>query len=624
MNSSGTESSAEVINIPLPEPLPEPLPVWPIARQVWRWSWSFHVYGLGSLYLLGSLASVAIAALRYRRLRSQPSVALLVFFVCQLCLLRTLFLLVDPYHSVGRLPPSLVQLFHGLTFPSVIAACVLLERVLAGLIRFRSDQTPTSRRRSVWMCAVLVTYFLSVSAIYLIVSIRPRSRQWLILCQAVFVTWGFVMCFLIVYKCYRMAQYTSRTSAALRQIVAYTRLKRELGRTGSTVNPRNLALLRIAKTPLDGGQGRWTSENGVACCSAESDDASTDSDCFYNISNFSPDDDAASLNVSRPDSPPAADSSFGFQRVSTSVGCSKRRRSAWTRSCRGVLRNRHRVRCSTGGSDGEGYDTETQSTDFIFSLGSQCGSNQLSEEVLAEDVIISNHVAAEDSCEDDRRTRRRGPGTRTAAEDKCSIRMTRRMRGETDRKPSMLLTLTHVNRAFDCDSDPTAEAPNPDRGSMTYSPSAPDETTQAEEETIQKVSNTDDEPETKEGGYLADTEVSSPMTVVRVGGDHNSKQLHTRCTGRSQPVDDQNEALASGSPPDRPYPLPVRSGSLGLHRIVQGCVIQTVLRITYILLTGTFSICILQVYALFGVYGVLSNEKTAAPWPWFAFQTLSR
>lgn len=617
MNSSGTES-VDVINIPLPEPLP----VWPIAKQVWRWSWSFHVYGLGSLYLVGSLASLAIAVARHRRLRSQPSLALLVFFVGQLCLLRTLFLLVDPYHSVGTLPPSVVQLFHGLAFPSVIAACVLLERVLAGLIRFRLDQASTSRRRSMWMYAVLVTYFLSVSAIYLVVSMRPRARQWLILCQVVFVTWGFVMCFVIVYKCFRMAQYTSRTSAALRQIVAYTRLKRELGRTGSTVNPRNLALLRIAKTPLDGGQGRWSAENGVACCSAESDDASTDSDCFYNISNLSPDDDATSLNFSRVDSPSTAAPSFGFQRVSTAVGCSKRRRGAWTRSCRGMLRNRHRVRCSTGGSDGEGYDTETQSTDFIFSLGSQCGSNPLSEEVLAEDVIISNHIA-EDSCEDDRRTRRRGTGTRTAAEDKCSIRMTRRVM-DADRRPSMLLTLTHVNRAFDCDSDPTAGAQTPDRVSSSYSP-VPDVTTQAEEETIQKVSNTDDEPETKERGYLADTEVSSPLTEGICDKEVNkSKQLHIRCTGSSLPVEDQNETVAPGSPPDRLYPLPVRSSSLGLHRIVQGCVIQTVLRITYFLLTGTFSICILQVYAMFGVYGVLSNEKTASPWPWFAFQTLSR
>jgi len=127
------------------------------------------------------------------------------------------------------------------------------------------------------------------------------------------------------------------------------------------------------------------------------------------------------------------------------------------------------------------------------------------------------------------------------------------------------------------------------------------------------------------GGYVADTELEYPRHnggATKEDGVKFTKSISQTKIQKAGSFEDTTDP--TDSPRHHPFPLPLAGNCLGLHRILQGCVIRNVLRLTYAHVSGSFTICIIQVYAMFGVYGVLSNERVALPWPWYTFQTFAR
>ena len=168
---------------------------------------------------------------------------------------------------------------------------------------------------------------------------------------------------------------------------------------------------------------------------------------------------------------------------------------------------------------------------------------------------------------------------------------------------------THINRGYN-----TSEGA--ERGEASDHPSAASHPQDDEDRPVGAEEGEDTFHECS--GYMADTEYNSPKLRRK-----NKRKLSV--------LDDPEEdgggdgpGGGSNSPAHCPYPLPMRDNSLGLYRIRQGRVLRKVLKVTYLCTLFAFICCVLQLYAMFGVYGVLSNETTAQPWPWYVFMTCSR
>ncbi len=123
----------------------------------------------------------------------------------------------------------------------------------------------------------------------------------------------------------------------------------------------------------------------------------------------------------------------------------------------------------------------------------------------------------------------------------------------------------------------------------------------------------------QESGYMADTELNSPK----------NKKRFWKHSGRGRgplPGEEGEEAAGAGagSPGHEPYPLRAAEGTVSLYRIRQGRTLHKALRVTYVSTLLGFICAILQLYAMFGVYGVLSRDTHVEPWPWFVYHLFLR
>lgn len=118
-----------------------------------------------------------------------------------------------------------------------------------------------------------------------------------------------------------------------------------------------------------------------------------------------------------------------------------------------------------------------------------------------------------------------------------------------------------------------------------------------------------EDPSACENGYMADTE--SSFTRKYPGGFH--KGLSSCCNPRG--------SEASFTPPAI---MPTSPSTLSLHRIRQGKMIHKVIMATYVTTFLGFVVCLLQLYSVFGSYGIFGSNPKPDPWPWLLFQTFQR
>jgi len=171
--------------------LPVPVPDWSGARPAWSGCWPAHVYGFGCAFLLAAALSLASLPCYFRCRRPPRSTAAtsaVSGIVGVVCLGQSCVLLIDAYHSTGRLPVAVVQVVHGLVFPGIVSTLTILDRVLSALVKPRQQLGSIKHPRLI--ATALSVYLLSTSTTYLVIAVRPQTRLWLLLCQAVSLTWG--------------------------------------------------------------------------------------------------------------------------------------------------------------------------------------------------------------------------------------------------------------------------------------------------------------------------------------------------------------------------------------------------------------------------------------------------
>ena len=123
---------------------------------------------------------------------------------------------------------------------------------------------------------------------------------------------------------------------------------------------------------------------------------------------------------------------------------------------------------------------------------------------------------------------------------------------------------------------------------------------------------------TLENGYMADTEVVfySPKPKCR---NHRRIFDYRPMTEDAEESTDleRNSSMLSVNFRTKPT-------SISLLRIRQSKMIQRTVQMTYFITFLYMFACLLQLYTVFGVYGVFNTSYKPDPWPWYTFQSLYR
>ena len=122
------------------------------------------------------------------------------------------------------------------------------------------------------------------------------------------------------------------------------------------------------------------------------------------------------------------------------------------------------------------------------------------------------------------------------------------------------------------------------------------------------VNNENPDEVLPDSGYMADTEHNSPEHRGVAPARHDSA-----C-----------QESPTNSPEHDRYKLQNKEGKVSLYRIRQGRTLHKVVKVTYGTTLLAFMCCVLQLYSIFGVYGVLAKGLHPEPWPWYIFQTCFR
>lgn len=609
-------------------PKPEPLPDWPVAKRTWRWCWVGHVYGFGCLYvLLAALASVVLVNLN-RRLRFQPLVVAIDVFLFLFGLSKCIFLFGDAYHSAGSMPDAFVQVLHGLTFPIVIATYSLLETLMSRLMRVSSRVRRGQKKGyripgSTGLWVLLTAYFLLVVGVYAAASKRRRLRYLLVLTQAIFITWGFVLCFMFTYNSFVAARYAKETGRALRQIVTYCRVRKQLKQNpNARHSSKRKDLHRIDRPAFDGYCEAVVDSHGDEGRET-SDSSSAESFVFYNEASLTLNKEEM-MNIRQ--SPSLLWNAAPQHALMNQRGLPKcKQRDSDLARCRGKAGNASMDSDDFEEEEYEEEDEEEQKEDHEQEKSVSVGkviSKRTQVSYSSKSCVYANN--------NNNNSGHRKDTSEDGVEKALWVQSRNGCSNPRHGDPLVYLELLQchplacTNHAYRQDSESQS-----DISTVEGCFQSPLKRSLAHLATVEGPFEA-----ARDTGYMADAEVDSP-TPLR-------KEQHRFCKRKFRLLRDRSKrdispetkqaaldevVVQPGSPPPPgPYSLPVTGDhyGLGLSRIRQGRLIKKVFTVAYLTTAAEFIMCIVQVYALFGVFGVFSNVLVAAPWPWLAFQTIAR
>jgi hypothetical protein len=144
-------------------------------------------------------------------------------------------------------------------------------------------------------------------------------------------------------------------------------------------------------------------------------------------------------------------------------------------------------------------------------------------------------------------------------------------------------------------------------------------------------------------GYAADSELESPTmdadakSITTVNWKWSSAKdvlVQQVAPHPISAVDDEYDTLLNDGcvaigvnfPDCPPHPQPVKPARRERRpRLADVVVLRRAVVVSGITVVMEFVLCAVQIYAMFGIYGVLSNVRTvASPWSWLAFQSICR
>eukprot|EP00057_Strongylocentrotus_purpuratus_P006752 XP_011661226.1 PREDICTED: uncharacterized protein LOC105436885 [Strongylocentrotus purpuratus] len=197
---------------------PHPEPEYDFAGTFGIW-WDLHCYGLGAVFLLIGIFAVKstivmVCRKQGRMSTTKPFLLFINLLVVIMCLLRALYLFVNPYNQVGFFPAVVNNILFNVPFPCMTTCFAMILWVLREVGHVKL--TVQSRSRSLRALSLIaVTHLGLVGIISAIVELTHIKILLIVMCHGFFVLWEIFLCFSAVLLMYRISQAIKKTGEAL-------------------------------------------------------------------------------------------------------------------------------------------------------------------------------------------------------------------------------------------------------------------------------------------------------------------------------------------------------------------------------------------------------------------------
>ncbi|XP_061196747.1 uncharacterized protein LOC133205021 [Saccostrea echinata] len=186
---------------PEPEPegsgsgWPEPEPEWSSAIDEWGPAWPFHTYFFGCSFLIADILAICFlfrAIKGYNRhYKSSLSGSLLAMLI-MFCSLRFICLIVDPYHTEKVFTRLAARLLWSLGSPFLLSSFSLV--LLALIDTTKMSVGPPKFQKLPAILGFTASHVILVISTDLSVLFFPETDPLLVVCQGLFIVFGFLMC----------------------------------------------------------------------------------------------------------------------------------------------------------------------------------------------------------------------------------------------------------------------------------------------------------------------------------------------------------------------------------------------------------------------------------------------
>jgi hypothetical protein len=581
----------------------EPVPEWGEARLTWSWAWGVHTYGLGAMFLIIAVFMFITVTKLYSKCTNHKYVVTLnsMLLVCGLC--RGLYLIVDPYGSLKVLPVSFSMVTFGVGHPCLTSAFSLLQWAFMRVTQVKLGpwRFPSYRALSIF----LFIHFSIVISTNVIVSLKISLKLLLTMNETIFILWGFILCGIFIFKGFKISQFTNETQKALKQLSMYNHFKNDPESKRKELNIKRVKRPKIRITNDD---------DDTYSVLTDTTSGSSDSSISCHVTRFSFEKPVkpASLSEDILDEPEEVTLLEKVHKTTESqkgpkleIIMNEDTITVLDHSKRDAEED-HEVRPETTNRDSFDYNrdspvsnatSQAESNGRYFcdiepsdtersSLGSASGSVYTVEEIV--------HLTKTSNL---RQSKSGTPLNVSSRSEQISI--------GNGMLRSKSFDLRHVNRSEEFTVVPLEET---ETGNDVIELIETDLANSREGEGEYEI---EEEPDTFfETGYMADTEYGSPKLGRR---------------DRKESMDAMSDDSRWGQCTRTPNHIGnANCNTISFHRIRQGKVLHKLVKVTYLTTMFQFILCILQLYAMFGVYGVLGRDYEIDPWPWFTFQTCFR
>lgn len=176
-------------------PWPEPAPDWPVAKDIWKWGWPFHVYFFAALYgfvvIRGTYVLVRQGKAYFKRKdhRFLMNLLLLMFGTT-----RVVYLIWNPYGSDPHATKTeliILIIMFGIGTSCVTSGFSFILLIVLESTRITIASSKFQNRG--FLFGVWVVNVLYVITSDLIVSNFHEAKVMILICQITFALWGFLI-----------------------------------------------------------------------------------------------------------------------------------------------------------------------------------------------------------------------------------------------------------------------------------------------------------------------------------------------------------------------------------------------------------------------------------------------
>ncbi|RDD44239.1 hypothetical protein TrispH2_004635 [Trichoplax sp. H2] len=204
--------------------VPEPNPHWVNSSAIHSWfvAFQFHIYffatcfGCVGIYALASIIAYGESIFKKRFYLAINF--LLIFFA----LVRTVFLLYDPYESSNdlqrfgnttQLLPVTTRVLHGIGYPCLTSAFTLIFLAIINCVKVKT--VSKKLQHPAFIVSVITLHFAIVISADTAVAFCGGYKDLLIVCQSLFIIWGAIICISYLFCGYRILSFTKCNNKVL-------------------------------------------------------------------------------------------------------------------------------------------------------------------------------------------------------------------------------------------------------------------------------------------------------------------------------------------------------------------------------------------------------------------------